>query len=114
MSQATSASEPPELSTDHPTLSILYRRWERLNRRDEHWMCGVVGEEGSGKSYTALKIAKMIDPAFDAEQVVFDPADLLKRLENDEYQRGDVFVLDEAGVGLGNRTWYDEDQIQIN
>jgi len=114
MSQATSPSEPPELSTDHPTRSILYRRWERLNRRDEHWMCGVVGEEGSGKSYTALKIAKMIDPEFDAKQVVFDPADLLERLENDEYQRGDVFVLDEAGVGLGNRTWYNEDQIQIN
>lgn len=110
----TQPTEPPELSTDHPTLSILYRRWERLNRRDEHWMCGVVGQEGSGKSYTALKMAKLIDPGFDAEQVMFQPEDLLERLEEEEYERGDVFVLDEAGVGLGNRTWYDEGQIQIN
>lgn len=114
MSETQQPSPPPELRTDHPTLSLLYRRWERLNVKDEHWMCCIVGQEGSGKSYTALKIAKMIDPSFDEEQVIFDPADLLERLENDNYQRGNVFVLDEAGVGLGNRTWYDEDQIQIN
>lgn len=108
-------SPPPELgNTDHPTLALLYRRWERLNVKDEHWMCCIVGEEGSGKSYTALKVAKMIDPSFDETQVIFKPANLLERLENGEYERGDVFLIDEAGVGLGNRTWYDEEQVKMN
>jgi len=109
-----SPTVPPELGTDHPLRAILYRRWQRLNIRDEHWMCCVVGEEGSGKSYSALKIAKMVDPSFDETQAFFDPGKLLEVLEEDKYQRGDVFVVDEAGVGLGNRTWHDEAQVATN
>jgi len=105
---------PKGLGTSHPGRAALYRRWERMNVRDEHWMCCVVGEEGSGKSYTALKLAKMIDPSFDESQAFFNPANLLEVLEEDEYSRGDVYVVDEAGVGLGNRTWHDEEQIATN
>jgi len=46
--------------------------------------------------------------------VYFDPQDLLKAFDSDDYGTGDVIVLDEAGVGLGNRSWYDKEQILLN
>jgi ABC-type dipeptide/oligopeptide/nickel transport system ATPase component len=74
----------------------------------------IVGREGSGKSHTALKIASGVDPSFTADRVFFDPKRLLEVLKSDEYGSGTAVVIDEAGVGLGNRTWYDKDQILLN
>lgn len=113
MSHAT--TPPPKLrATNNATLRLVRRKWERLNIHNEHWMCCIVGEEGMGKSYTALKIGSLIDPNFDDENVFFRPADMLERLRDEEYESGEVWVLDEAGVGLGNRTWHDTGQKKLN
>lgn len=96
------------------TAAILKKKWKRLNVQNEHWMCVIVGEEGSGKSYTAIKIGEMIDENFGAENVYFHPADVLEDLRDENFQSGDVWVLDEAGVGLGNRTWQDSGQKKLN
>jgi len=77
-------------------------------------MCVIVGEEGKCKSYTAIKIGELIDPDFSEENVFFHPADLLEKLKDEEYSAGDVWVLDEAGVGMGNRTWQDSGQKKLN
>jgi ABC-type dipeptide/oligopeptide/nickel transport system ATPase component len=74
----------------------------------------VVGREGSGKSYTALKIANAVDKSFNADRVIFDVVDLLKVLNNEEHEPGNFYVLDEAGVSLGRRTWQDRSQILAN
>lgn len=81
---------------------------------NEHFMGAVVGREGSGKSHTSLKIGEMVDPSFHAGRVVFDPADFLARIRDDSLGKGTVIVFDESGIGLGARTWYDEDQIMLN
>jgi hypothetical protein len=77
-------------------------------------MCAIVGEEGMGKSYTSLRIGELIDRSFSAENVFFRPDPMLKRLRDGEYSTGDVWVLDEAGVALGNRTWQDTGQVKLN
>jgi len=105
---------PDELKGDNKTLVLLREVWNRLNAQNEHWMHVIVGEEGSGKSHTALRIAEMIDPDFDISQIIFDPASLLQRLRNDKYSAGDVFVIDEAGVSMGKRTWHDSGQVKLN
>lgn len=91
--------------------------WDRMWVNDEHFMTVIVGREGSGKSHTGIKIAETVDPTFDAERVLFDPASFLRRLRewksNNETQ-GKCVVIDEAGVGVGVRTWYDKDQILLN
>jgi len=117
MSHARHRPRPPEKLRkpgDNATLRILREKWQRLNVNNEHWMLCIVGEEGSGKSYTALKIGSLVDPNFSADKVFFHPANMLERLKNGEYQSGDVWVLDEAGVGLGNRTWHDKGQVKLN
>lgn len=117
--QTKSGKEVPEpLQKD--TLEANFIReniWERMWVRNEHFMGVIVGREGSGKSWTGIKLAEVCDPTFNAERVMFDPVDFLKRLEkwkeNNETQ-GKMVVIDEAGVGVGVRTWYDKDQIMLN
>jgi len=109
---------PPELRTDHPVAKVLRQEiWSRLNERNQHFMAVMVGPEGSGKSYTSLKIAETVDPSFDAERVMFDPAEFLAKLQ--EWKEagetaGKMVVVDEAGVGIGTRSWYEKDQIKLN
>jgi ABC-type dipeptide/oligopeptide/nickel transport system ATPase component len=74
----------------------------------------LVGEEGSGKSMTAIQIAQQLDNEFTADRVIFDVQELLERLKDDAYERGQAFVLDEAGVSLGRRTWQDRAQVLAN
>lgn len=93
---------------------VLSRAWERLHEDNEHFMLCLVGEEGSGKSMTAIRIAQELDHNFTAERVIFDVEELLRRLRDGEYEEGQAFVLDEAGVSLGRRTWQDRAQVLAN
>jgi len=88
--------------------------WQRINQRNEHFVAALVGREGSGKSWTAAKIAECIDPDFDADKILFKLDNFLEVLAEKEYESGDVYVLDEAGVSLGNRTWQDRAQVLGN
>jgi len=111
--------EPPAPLRDpdpHEYTKRVIRRdvWKRCNVQNKHFMGCIVGREGSGKSHTAIKIASAVDPTFDAERVFFDPSRLLEVLQDDEHGAGTAVVIDEAGVGLGNRTWYEQDQILMN
>jgi|APHM01.1.fsa_nt_gi hypothetical protein len=96
------ADAPP----DNDAAWLLDGVWSRMNERNEHFVGVFVGREGSGKSLTAIKTAELLDPDFQAEENVFFKLDnFLEILAEERYNAGDVFVLDEAGVQLGNRTW---------
>jgi hypothetical protein len=59
----------------------------------------------------------LIDPSFDADRVMFDPHSFMEQLtawKDQGETRGKMIVVDEAGVGIGSRSWYDKDQIQLN
>jgi len=110
---------PPEPLTqldqhDYSARIVRQKVWKRMNVDNEHFMGAVVGREGSGKSHSALSIARTVDPSFSADDVFFDPQDLLEAFDSDDYGQGNVIILDEAGVGLGNRSWYDKEQILLN
>jgi hypothetical protein len=77
-------------------------------------MGAIVGREGMGKSHTALKIGEVVDPSFSAERVMFDPEAMVQRFKEEDLGAGDVIILDEAGVGMGNRSWYEKEQILLN
>jgi len=113
---AAQSPQPPETIAGMSHSEMVLRReiWQRLNRDNEHFMGVVVGREGSGKSLTAVAIAALVDPEFTADDVFFDPQDLLKAFDSDEYGPGNMIIMDEAGVGLGNRSWYDKEQILLN
>lgn len=108
--------QPPEpIQGDNQTAWVLRRYvWERCNLRNEHSMLSIVGREGMGKSHTALRIGELVDPDFNADRVMFSAERFVERFQDSELGAGDVVVLDEAGVDLGNRSWYEDDQINLN
>jgi len=109
---------PDPLDCDKVEAQVLKTEiWNRINVGNQHYMAAIVGPEGSGKSWTSLKIAELIDPSFDADRVMFDPHSFMEQLTEWKDQgetRGKMIVVDEAGVGIGSRSWYDKDQIQLN
>ena len=94
----------------------LIRKWKyRINRRNKNLLMIICGSTGSGKSYTALTIAKLINSKFDVNKhVVFTVKDFMAILNSGKLKRGDVIVWDEAGVGIPAREWYSISNKAIN
>ncbi|MFW5956755.1 MAG: hypothetical protein ACOCQY_05065, partial [Halorhabdus sp.] len=109
MSQSKSSPTPPKrIRGSNLTARILRERiWKAANVEND-WFCfAIVGREGSGKSKTAASIMEHVDPTFSAGNVHFDPVDFLDDINaDDEEKTGKGVLQDEAGVGMGNRTWY--------
>lgn len=108
--------EPLQSNTIEARM-LKQKIWDRMWRQDEHFMGVIVGREGSAKSHTGIKFSEVVDPTFTAERVMFEPVAFLRKLQewkdNNETQ-GKMVVIDEAGVGVGVRSWYDKDQIMLN
>jgi hypothetical protein len=104
-----------DLGSGNVSAKVVRREvWRRANVENKHWMGCLVGREGIGKSHSALSILKTCDPSFSAEDVYFDPKELLEAFQSDAYGPGDAIMLDEAGVGLGSRSWYEKEQVLLN
>ncbi|MDR9446056.1 MAG: hypothetical protein RI544_08040, partial [Haloquadratum sp.] len=95
------AEVPEPLTSDKVEAQVLRQEvWHRINSRNQHYMAALVGPEGSGKSWTALKIAELIDPTFGPDRVMFDPHTFMESLtawKDAGETRGKMIVVDEAG-----------------
>jgi len=114
---STDEPTPPDALQPAKTVTqrvIKQKVWRRMNVKNEHFMCAIVGREGKAKSHTALKIANAVDPTFSTERVFFDPVNVLEAYEDGGLGTGKMIILDEAGAGMGSRTWYEKDQIMMN
>ena len=76
---------------------------ERLWIRHTNALIAIFGEPGSGKSLSAITLARLVDDHFSLDNVVFTPEEFLERL--DKASRGTVVIFDEAGVGIPAREW---------
>jgi len=116
MSQAQDVPKPLQRKTVEARL-VRQEIWSRMWEQNEHFMAVIVGREGSGKSHTGIKLSEVVDPTVDAERVMFNPAAFLRKLrqwKEDNETKGKMVVIDEAGVGVGVRTWHDKEQIRLN
>jgi len=75
----------------------------RMLYQNKNWLSIICGATGSGKSYSALTLAKLIGGQV---FVVFTPIEFLRLLNSEKLSKGDVIVFDEAGVGMSSREWY--------
>ena len=82
-------------------LSIRARLW----KQDQNWIGAFVGQTGSGKSYSAMRFAELIDRNFSADKVFFRIRDFIKAVHEKKIKRGDCVVIDEAGIGWGARSF---------
>lgn len=73
--------------------------------RNKNFLCAVCGPTGSGKSYSAMRIAEILDPSFSVDRVVFTPAEFMRLINDGTLGVGSVIVFDEAGVGMSSKQW---------
>lgn len=74
-------------------------------RHNKNFLAAITGPTGSGKTYSALKLAELTDPNFSADQIVFTPKEFMNLLNSGNLKRGSVIVFEEAGVSMNNKNW---------
>lgn len=79
-----------------------------MYRRNQNKLIVVYGETGTGKTYTCLKLARMIDPNFTLEQVVFDIDKFFALLNSGKLRPGSVVIFEELGVAANARRWFSD------
>jgi len=114
----SSQKKPPKpLRKDNITAKVIREKiWEPPNIKNNWCVFVFVGPEGSGKSLTTVSILEKADPTFSADRVHFDPADFVRQVNSipEEERQGKAVMMDESGVGMGSRTWFDDGQVAFN
>jgi len=91
--------------------SFLRYVLSRVHKKNKDFTMIVVGETGSGKSYSVLKLGESLDPTFNIDRVCFKSAEFMKLVrtitkpENKGKYVGKVIVWDELGVEQGARNF---------
>jgi hypothetical protein len=107
---------------------VLWQFFKRLHYDDKNFIAVVVGETGSGKSCSAIQLARALDitpleggrfkrnfivkstktgKGTPETRVVFGPSDFLKLIKSG-LPKGSVIVWDEAGIGNDAVGWQDK------
>lgn len=95
------AQAPPRFDKEAWMVSQIQ---ERVRDRNLNAICIWVGPTGSGKSYSALRMAELVDPDFTLDRIVFRPVDFLD-LINSDLPKASVIMWDEMGLGMPAREW---------
>ncbi len=74
-------------------------------KKNKNFLACITGQTGSGKSYSALRIAQLLDKDFNISRVCFNPKGFMGVLNAQGLRKGNVLVFDEAGVGMSSRNW---------
>lgn len=86
----------------------------QVHKRNNCINCIAVGKPGSGKSWGVLSIVSQLDPDFKFEgSWYFNVGDFMRDAKNyykteNDYKKGKIWVLDEAGVDLNNISHFDQ------
>lgn len=97
---------------ENPFVALIQDRI----KNNKNCIMAIVGGTGSGKSYTALALAEMLNPpvydkkgklikkGFSIDQVVFHGNEFLKLVRSD-MDKGSVIIFDEAGIDMQSRSF---------
>lgn len=72
--------------------------------RNQNFLCAITGSTGSGKSWSALRLAETLDPNFSADNICFTARQFLDLVNGKAKQlkKGSVILFDEMQVSLGH------------
>ena len=85
---------------------IARRIWKRLHEQNTNALVGIFGLPGVGKTYTAFRIAELVDPGFNIDRIVFTIPDLIHLINGPpRLPRGSAIVLDDASQAANSRKW---------
>lgn len=85
---------------------------QRVLKRNKNFVMVFIGPTGSGKSYSALRLAEQLDPTFSVDRVCFKAKDFMYKInelvelsDKGEDIRGKVLLWDEMGVEHNARSF---------
>ena len=85
--------------------SVWLLQWIRNRiRKNRNLIALFIGDTGSGKSLSSIRLAERVDPNFNVDRIVFKVPDFLA-LVNSGLPPGSVIVFDDAGLGINARLW---------
>lgn len=65
-----------------------------------------IGDTGSGKTWSAIRLGELIDPNFNIDNVVFSASEFLALLNSGRLHKGSVIVYEEVQLSMNKRKWY--------
>ena len=94
--------------TDNPYCDSLVKAElnkvkKRVLEKDRDWVAVYDGEEGVGKSVLAQQHAKILDPSFNLDRIVFTSDDFIKLIKDPNTKKGSCVILDEAFNSANSR-----------
>ena len=94
------------------TEGQIFCKWleSRLISHNKNVLSAELGPTGSGKSYRDLRKAELwytyhFKEKFPIENICFGLAKVMERISKGDLRRGEVLIVEEAGVNLGSRDW---------
>jgi len=107
----TGAGKNKPYKTGSAVTDYIYKVINEYNRC---MLACIVGNVGTGKSYTAMKIALSVDPTFNIDRVIFSTKDFFKVLNSGELTKGKAIMFDELQISQSSRRWYSELNQMLN
>jgi len=92
-------------------MGLIEERILKRIDRNENLLASFVGGTGSGKSFSAIRLAIELDPEFSQDNIVFSAYDCLKLVNSGKLRAGSVVVYDESGVSTGNMDYQQKEVI---
>lgn len=99
---------PPEIAR-HPDADIWVDSWKKMHTPPAQMFSAlIVGPRGSGKSYTAIKMAEFLDRThasgsrFDISRITFGAGEF-SRVVGQKLPMGSFIIMDESGVTASSR-----------
>lgn len=92
-------------------MGLIEERILKRIDRNENLLASFVGGTGSGKSFSAIRLAIELDPEFSQDNIVFSAYDCLKLVNSGKLKAGSVVVYDESGVSTGNMDYQQKEVI---
>ena len=90
----------------------VFCKWlySRLIKQNKNVISAELGATGSGKSYRDLRKVELwylyhFKKEFPTANICFGLPNVMQRLATGELQRGEILIVEEAGVNLGSRAW---------
>jgi len=96
------------IMVNHNPYIAPYLFYLQKRTRTKYNFQGIIGEQGSGKSYWSIVEALVCDPTFNIERIVYSSINFLDALDmlEDRSLKGRTIIWDDAGVGLPSDEWY--------
>lgn len=94
--------------TEDPYCDAIIKREldkirERVLNKDRDYVAVYDGEEGVGKSVLAMQHAKILDPNFSLDNIVFTSDAFIQKIKDPKTKKGSCIVLDEAFNAANSR-----------